>query len=163
MIRRLFPHPVLSALVFLVWMAMVSRFAVGSLVFAALLGVIIPLVAAPYWSGAVGMRRPLRFAGFALLVLYDIVMANISVARIVLFMPKSRIRPAWVSVPLGLTNPQAITMLASVITLTPGTLSCDLSDDHGALLVHCLHAPDPADVVAEIKTRYEAPIKELFG
>lgn len=163
MIARLFPHPVLSVLVFLVWMAMVSQFAVGSLVFAALLGVIVPLVAAPYWRGIEGIRRPSRFPAFAALVLYDIVMANIAVARIVLFMPKSQIRPAWVTVPLELTNPQSITMLASVITLTPGTLSCDLSDDHGALLVHCLHAPDPEDVVAEIKSRYEAPIKELFG
>lgn len=163
MMRRLFPHPVLSALVFLVWMAMVSQFAIGSMVFAALLGVLVPLVAAPYWDGIEGMRRPMRFPAFAALVLYDIVMANIAVARIVLFMPKSKIRPAWVTVPLGLSNPQAITMLASVITLTPGTLSCDLSDDRKALLVHCLHAPDPDDVVAEIKARYEAPIKELFG
>lgn len=163
MMRKLFPHPVLSVMVFLVWMAMVSQFAIGSLVFAALLGVIVPLIAAPYWKGARGIRHPVKFASFAGLVLYDIVMANIAVARIVLFMPKSQICPAWIAVPLRLRNPQAITMLASVITLTPGTLSCDLTDDNSALLVHCLHAPDPGDVVAEILERYEAPIKELFA
>ena len=51
----------------------------------------------------------------------------------------------------------------SAITLTPGTLSCDLSQDRDALLVHCLHAPDPEAVLEEIKTRYEARLKEIFA
>ena len=60
------------------------------------------------------------------------------------------------------TSPEAITVLAATITLTPGTVSCDLSEDGHALLVHCLHAPDPAAVLDEIKTRYEARLKEIF-
>ncbi len=162
MIRRLFPLPVLSAMVFLVWMALVNRWAVGSAVFAAMLAVAIPLVAAPYVRTPTRFGSPLRFAAFGALVLKDIVIANIAVAKIVLFMPKSQLRPAWITIPLDIERPEAITVLASTITLTPGTLSCDVSDDHKALLVHCLHAEDPEAVIDEIKTRYEARIKELF-
>jgi multicomponent K+:H+ antiporter subunit E len=65
-------------------------------------------------------------------------------------------------VPLEIRAPEAITTLASTITLTPGTVSSDLSDDGRSLLVHCLDAPDGDEVVAQIKQRYEARLKEIF-
>ena len=56
----------------------------------------------------------------------------------------------------------AITVLAGTITMTPGTVSSDVSADGRSLLVHCLHAPEPASVVDEIKQRYERRLKEIF-
>ena len=53
-------------------------------------------------------------------------------------------------------------MLAGTITLTPGTLSADLSRDGRSLLVHALHAPDPDAVRDDIKNRYERRLKEIF-
>jgi multicomponent K+:H+ antiporter subunit E len=67
-----------------------------------------------------------------------------------------------VTVPLELTTAEAITVLAGTITLTPGTVSADLSADGRALLVHCLEAPDPEGVVATIKERYERRLLEIF-
>ena len=66
-------------------------------------------------------------------------------------------------IPLEIRTPEAITVLAGTITLTPGTVSCDLSECGHALLVHCLHAPDPDSVVLDIKTRYESRLKEIFA
>ena len=83
-------------------------------------------------------------------------------ARIVLFMPKAELRPCWLAVPLDIQAPEAIAVLMGTITLTPGTVSCDLAEDGSALLVHALHCPDPAATVDEIKTRYEARLKEIF-
>lgn len=163
MIRKLLPHPALSLLIVLMWMALVNRFAWGSLVFAAIIAVVIPLAIRPYWRGVSRIRRFAPLAGFAWVVLVDIVKANIQVVQIVLTMPKSQMRPAWVTVPLALQEPEAITMLASAITLTPGTLSCELSADHRALLVHCLHAPDPQAIVDEIKSRYEARLRKAYA
>ncbi|HWL55157.1 MAG TPA: Na+/H+ antiporter subunit E [Paracoccus sp. (in: a-proteobacteria)] len=162
MIRRLLPHPYLSVTLALVWMLLVNRWAVGSLVFAAIIGVVIPLMTGPYWPDSARFRSPLRIVGYLLVVLLDIVKANFAVARIVLFMPRRSLMPAWIVIPMDLRQPEAITALAATITLTPGTLTCDLSDDGHALLVHCLHAPDPQSVVEEIKTRYEARLKEIF-
>lgn len=162
MIRRLFPHPWLSFTLALVWMALVNRWAVGSLVFAAMIGVVVPLITAPYWPGTNGYRAPSRIPAYLAMVLWDIAKANFTVARIVLFMPRRALRPAWIAVPLELRHPEAITALAATITLTPGTVSCDLSEDGRALLVHAMHAPNPDAVLDEIKTRYEARLKEIF-
>lgn len=162
MIRRVLPHPVLSLVVALVWMLLVNRFAWGSLVFAAVLGLVIPVVTAPYWPGRARIRSPGRILGYSAIVIHDIVKANIDVARIVLFMPKADLRPCWLVVPLDLSAPEAIAVLMGTITLTPGTVSCDLAEDGSAMLVHALHCPDPVATIDEIKTRYEARLKEIF-
>lgn len=163
MIRRLIPHPGLSLVLVVVWLLLSDGVGRGTLVLALLVGIVLPLLVAPYLRGATPLRRPWRVPGYIALVLWDILRANVTVARIVLFLPRRDLRPAWLCVPLDLRPPEAITALAATITLTPGTLSCDLSQDGRTLLVHCLHAPDPEAVLAEIKTRYEARLKEIFG
>jgi multicomponent K+:H+ antiporter subunit E len=99
---------------------------------------------------------------FILVVLWDILVSNVAVALIVLFKPNSALRPAWVTVPLDLRSPEGITVLAGTITMTPGTVSADISADGRAILVHCLHAPDPSGVASDIKARYESRLKEIF-
>lgn len=163
MIRRILPHPFLTLTLITIWMMLVNRWAVGSLVFAIMLGIAIPLITAPYWPDSARYRRPGKIPEFAAIVVWDIIKANIAVSRIVLFMPRDKMRPAWVSIPLELTQPEAIAALAGTITLTPGTVSCDLSEDGRSLLVHCLHAPQPQEVIDEIKTRYESRLKEIFA
>lgn len=162
MIRRLFPHPYLSALLVLIWMLLVNRFAWGSLVFAVIISIAIPALTEPYWPDRARIRHPLKIAFYGLMVIYDIIVANIQVAMIVLFKPNRNLQPAWITIPLDLRSPEAITVLAGTITLTPGTVSADLSQDGHALLVHCLHAPDPESVILDIKSRYEDRLKEIF-
>ncbi len=162
MIRRLFPHPHLSALLALIWMLLVNRFSWGSLVFAIIISIVVPALTAGYWPARPKLGSSVKILGYFLLVVYDIIRANIQVALIVLFKPRDRLQPAWITIPLELRSPEAITVLAGTITLTPGTVSCDLSQDGHALLVHCLHAPDPDSIIDEIKSRYEARLKEIF-
>ena len=162
MIRRLFPHPKLSIALVAAWMMLVNRFAWGSLVFAVMLAVILPLLTESYWPDRPRRIRSGRALTYLLVVIWDIIKANIEVGRLILFVPNSRFQPAWICVPLELTRPEAITALAATITLTPGTVSCDLSERGDALLVHCLHAPDPQAVVDDIKARYETWLKEIF-
>lgn len=162
MIRRIIPHPYLSALLVLIWMLLVNRFAWGSLVFAVILSIVIPALTEPYWPDRARIRNPGKVLSYIALVIWDIIVANIQVAMIVLFKPNRDLRPAWISIPLKLRSPEAITVLAATITLTPGTVSADLSEDGHALLVHCLHAPEPESVIEDIKTRYEARLMEIF-
>jgi len=72
------------------------------------------------------------------------------------------LQPGFVEVPLDLRDSFAITVLTSTVSLTPGTVSADVSEDRTRLLVHALHVEDPQALVAEIKQRYEGPIKEIF-
>lgn len=162
MLRRLFPHPLLSLLLVVTWMLLVNQFKIGSVVMAVILAIIIPMLTAPYWPNRPGIKHIPAFAAYVLLVMWDIMKANIEVARIVLFMRNDKIDSRWISVPIDLKTPEAITVLAGTITMTPGTVTADMSSCGRVLLIHALHAPDPEGIISEIKTRYEARLKRIF-
>lgn len=163
MIARLVPHPRLALLLTLIWLVLVGQPGLGSLVLGGVLGVLIAHLTAPYWPGRPSEPNLPRLAAYVALVGLDIVISNLVVARLVLLVPNARLRPAWVSVPLELTSPEAIAVLAATITLTPGTVCADLAGDGRALLIHCLHAPDPDAVRTAIKARYEARLQRIFA
>ena len=158
----LFPHPLLTLLLAGVWILLQNKVTAGMAVFGLILGVIIPQITAVWWPDRPQGFRPLRMLSYALLVLWDIIIANIQVAWIVLTRPNAKLRPAWVVIPLDLQQPEAITVLAGTITLTPGTVSADLSEEGHSLLVHALDAPNPDAIRDEIKTRYERRLMEIF-
>lgn len=162
MIRRLLPHPALSLTVALVWLMLLNALSVGGVVMAALVGVVVPLVTSRFWPDRPRLRFGQAMAGFLALVLWDIVVANFQVAAIVLFRRSRDLRPGWIVIPLALRQPEAIAALAGVITLTPGTLSADVSGDGRALLVHALDVADPAAEAARIKQRYEARLMRIY-
>ena len=100
---------------------------------------------------------------YVLVVLSDIVVANVQVALLVVG-PQRKIKPGFVAVPIDLTDTLPITVLASTVTMTPGTVSGELSNDKKWLYVHVLDMPDnEQDVIDLIKTRYESRVKEIFG
>jgi multicomponent K+:H+ antiporter subunit E len=99
---------------------------------------------------------------YILKVLGDIVVANIEVAILVLG-PVRRLQPAFVAVPLDIKEELPITLLASTVSLTPGTVSSELSSDHKWLYIHALHVTDEQALIATIKSRYEAPLREIFA
>lgn len=161
--NRLLPHPALSVFLALVWLILAGSWTPGSLVLAGLAGVIVPMITAPLWPGTPWLRRPLGLAGYVGIVIWDVIKSSFAVARVILFLPPGQIRSAWIAVPLDLTSPEAIALLAGTITMTPGTLTADYSADGRSLLVHALHAPDPGAVRDEIKSRYEARLQRIFG
>lgn len=163
MIRRLYPHPGLSLLLFLTWFGLVNELKIGSAVMALILATAIPLLTAPWWPNRPRIRAPLALMRYILLVLWDILVANVQVAKIILFMPRDQIQSRWIAVPIDLTSPEAITFLAGTITMTPGTLTADLSADGRVLLIHSLHAPDPEAIRDDIKARYETRLKGIFA
>jgi multicomponent K+:H+ antiporter subunit E len=117
---------------------------------------------AAYWPNRPTIARPLKVAEYVLVVLWDIVVANVQVAAIILFKREPSIRSHWIPIPLELKSAEAITVLAGTITMTPGTVSATLAADGRAILVHCLHTEDPGAVHDAIKTRYERRLLEIF-
>ena len=161
--RRLIPHPGLSAFLVLMWVLLSNSASRGTLVLAVILGLAIPLLTAQYWPGKPRLRSPWGLVSYIGLVVWDVIVANIQVARIILFMPPDQIRSAFITVPVDLPSPEALTLLAGTITLTPGTVTVDVSADGRALLIHALHAPDPDATRDDIKSRYEARLKRIFA
>jgi multicomponent K+:H+ antiporter subunit E len=162
MIKRFLPHPLFSLTLVVVWLMLVNKVTPGNVLLGSILGIIVPALTAPYWPGQPRVRSPLRVIEYMLVVLWDIVVANFHVAAIILFKRNKDIHSRWVTVPLDITSPEGITVLAGTITMTPGTVSSMLSADGRSILVHCLDCDDPDAVRDEIKNRYERRLEEIF-
>lgn len=161
-LRRWLPHPLLTLLLIVVWMLLQNAFSMAHLVLGVVLGVVFPLLTASFWPDRPNIRNYRKAISYFVLVIGDIVVANIEVARLILFRRPEELNTCWVRVPLALKNPEAITLFAGTITMTPGTVSCDLSSDGCSLLVHCLDEADREAAVRRMKSRYEARLMEIF-
>ncbi|MCB1778049.1 MAG: Na+/H+ antiporter subunit E [Candidatus Competibacteraceae bacterium] len=159
--HRWLPHPLITLALTLVWLLLVNSLTTGQIVLGLLLAWAIPLFTLRFWPETLHIRRPGLLLRFAVRVLADIVTANLTVARLILGRPE-QLRPVFVEVPLLLKSDLAISLLANTISLTPGTVSSCLSANRDYLLVHTLDTADADALAATIKTRYEAPLQEIF-
>ena len=163
MMKRLFPHPWLTVVLAIVWMLLANDVSPGNLLLGVVLGCVIAFVVGEgLWLPPVRFGRPVLLLRLLMHVLVDIVVANLQVALLVLG-PTRRLRPAFIHVPLDSTHEIALTALISIVSLSPGTLCAELSDDRARLTIHVLDLDDEAALVALIKTRYEAPLMEIFA
>jgi multicomponent K+:H+ antiporter subunit E len=166
------PTPFMSLLLFVVWLLLNNSLAPGHLILAAFLAVVIPLVVSPFSTKQPRIVKPGLALRHLLLVLYDIITANVQVAILILG-PTKKLTPGFVKIPLDLTHSMPITILASTVSLTPGTVSAEvyplsesLSEDQISeqrfLLIHVLNLTDEQALIDTIKQRYEAPLMEIF-
>jgi multicomponent K+:H+ antiporter subunit E len=159
--KRLIPFPLRSAALLVCWLTLVQSLHPAHWLLGSLLGLVLP----PAFASLTPRTTTLRSGGLALALLgvflKDIVVANLEVARRILG-PESAIRPRFVWVPLGLTNPQGIAVFAAMLTMTPGTLSVDVTPDRRWLLVHAFNVDDEAALIRDIQQRYERPLREIF-
>jgi len=159
--NKFLPHPILSIVLLVVWLLLNNTITVGHIVLGALLGIAIPWFTSSFWQNKVCASSPKSVLKFTIIVIYDIIIANITVARLILG-PNEKLRPTFFDLPLDIEHPLGISILASTISLTPGTVSCDLSADKKSLHIHALDLEDEAKTIQEIKQRYEKPLMEVF-
>lgn len=155
------PQPLLSFALFLVWL-MLTGASAGNVVLGLILAWLLPLFTRIFWPDNPVIRKPWKLVWYVLRVIVDIVVASVIVARIVLSFRREP-RSAFICYPLTLEHPLGITMLASTISLTPGTVSADVSDDHKMLLIHALDVTDDQALIDDIHKRYEQPLLEMFS
>jgi multicomponent K+:H+ antiporter subunit E len=160
-VSRLFPQPAMTVSLFIAWLLLNNSLAAATLIMAALLAVAVPLLTQRYWPEYPKTVRVVPMAKLIALVLFDIIIANLRLVPLILG-PTRRLQPRFLEIPLDLREPFTITLLASIITLTPGTVSANVSGDRRTLLVHGLRVLDEAAAVAGIKHRYERRLKEVF-
>lgn len=155
------PHPALSALLAGSWLALSNSLEPVHLLSAALIGLIVPRLLRPFLSVSTPFNwaAALRLGG---VVLWDIVVSNITVAKLVLG-PLDNMQPAWISVPLATRHPRLNALFATIITTTPGTVSALIDEERGLILVHALNCDDPAVSAADMKQRYEAALMRVFN
>lgn len=158
---RILPNLSLTLLLTALWLLLNNTVSFGQLLLGLFLGWAIPLLVKGFLIEVPSVRRPLQLCTFMLKILYDIAVANIHVAKLVLG-PRGQLRPAFIEIPMAIEHPFVLSVLTSIISLTPGTVSASLRPDHKVLLIHALDAPDVEALVAEVKNRYEKPLLEIF-
>lgn len=159
---RFLPQPWLTATLTVFWLVMVNSIDARQMLLGLFYGWLIPLFTHRFVPLRPRVRSWSALFRFLPVFLWDVVVANVVVAILILNVAR-RPRSHWLVIPLDSTNPYTVSTLACVITLTPGTVSARFDEGRRALLVHALDTGDPAGDVARIKSRYEAPIKEIFG
>ncbi|UYN94652.1 MAG: Na+/H+ antiporter subunit E [Enhydrobacter sp.] len=158
---RLLPQPLVSVVILGVWLVLAPAISLGHFLLAAILAVAIPILTSNLWFDRPRLVRPWVAVLLFARVMGDIVVANWQVARLVLG-PLDRLRPAFIEIPLDVADPFVATLLGSIISLTPGTVSVEIDRPRSVLLVHALDVDDRDAMIATIKNRYEAPLKEIF-
>ena len=163
MFSRLIPMPIHSIMLLTVWLMINASVSFGHILLGSVLAIIIPLLCAPLRMPQMKIKHPYKVFGYLFIVLKDILVANVEVAILVVG-PMRKIKPGFVAVPLDLDDIFPITILASTVTMTPGTVSAEISSDKKWLYVHVLNMPDDEkELINFIKQRYEKRVKEMFG
>lgn len=162
MIAKLLPAPWLTLALLAFWLLLQNSITPGLVVLGIILAVSISWYTARAREQESHLHKPLRAVQYFFLLLMDIVTANFKIAALILGY-KKRLKPALVEYPLDLEDNVPITILAATISLTPGTISSEISGDQKYLLIHALNVEDTEAMINDIKHRYERRLKEIFG
>lgn len=145
----------------LIWVALTGTFTPVNLLVGVVIGYVI-LAFAGSTVGAQGYAKLVwRRLGFLLFYLWELLMSNLRVAQDVV-RPRSRASPAIVAIPVDGLGPVQITLLANLITMTPGTLSIDTSDDQQTLYIHAMFVDDVQALRDEIEQGLTRRVRELM-
>lgn len=145
-----------------IWIALTGSFTFPNILFGFLLSFLVLFVITRGSTNARYFRVLPRVLSFCLFFLYELVKANAQVAW-EMATPKLNMTPGIVGIPLDISSDAEITLLANLITLTPGTLSLDVSEDKKVLYVHSLYIEDKEEFILSIKNGFEKRIKKLYS
>lgn len=160
--KRWMPSPPLSAALFVVWLLLNQSLEAATLLAAAVLAVVVPLLTASLRPARVRMRNPLLALRLLGHVIHDMVVSARDVALVLVTRHRSEIRSYFVHVPLRLRDPNGLAVLAMIFCVTPGTAWGELARDRSVLLVHVLGEEDPEAFIQKVRDRYEQPLMEIF-
>lgn len=160
--RRIVPYPLLAASLFVMWVLLTQSTSGVYLLMGAVFALVGTQAAAALRPEHDRIRSVRAALKLAVIVLVDIIRSNIAVARIVLTMPKHRVS-TFVRLPLDMRNRHGLTILALIITATPGTIWVQYDRGRSSLIVHVLDMVDEEAWIQLIKHRYESLLMEIFG
>jgi multicomponent Na+:H+ antiporter subunit E len=150
----------LNFFIALVWMFMSTSFTASTFIIGFLIGLLLIIMTRRFFSKRLYIGW--LWAAFKLVLLFfkELTLSNISVLRVVL-RPKMDIQPMIFALPTDLEHDWEITLLSSLITLTPGTIVLNVSDDQKTLYIHAIDVDDVDDAIESIKNSFEKAIKEV--
>jgi multicomponent K+:H+ antiporter subunit E len=159
---RLLPYPALSAGLLLMWLLLQGSIDPATLLSGAALALAAPWTLAALEMSPLKFRRPGAIVRLVGVVLYDVVRSNMSVASIIYGRNRAKRTSGFDSIPLDMRNRYGLTILATIITCTPGTLWVQYDSGRNRLLMHIFDLVDSEGWPPLIKGRYERLLMEIF-
>lgn len=155
--------PLLTAALVAIWLLLGGAPSAGQVIVGAVLTVLLVLGMSQLRPVRPSLRRVHLAIPLAATVLMDIVRSNIGVARIVLGLTRDRkVRSGFLDIPIELSDPHALAILAAIVTSTPGTSWAGVSPCGRVLTLHVLDLRDEEEWIRVIKRRYEQPLLRIF-
>jgi multicomponent Na+:H+ antiporter subunit E len=144
-----------------VWVALTGKFLVSNFLFGFVLGFCLLWTITRDREGRKYFNRIPRMISFVFYFLYELLKANLQVAYDVIT-PKFYMTPGIIRIPLSARTDLEITLLANLISLTPGSLSLDVSDDRKVLYVHAMYIGDKDAYIAHVKNGFERKLLDIL-
>lgn len=153
---------VLNLFLAFVWVLLVGDFSQANLIAGLVFGyILLFLFKGTLLPETSYFRKSLQVIRFVTFFIWELGKANLKIASVILT-PNYHIQPAIIAIPLDIQGELEITLLANLITLTPGTLSLDVSADRQTLYVYAIYVDNVENFRQSIKLGFEQRIKELF-
>lgn len=160
--KRLYPFPLLSLSLIIMWFLLSQSITVATAVLALIIGTVVPFILKKTEPEKPKIRNIGAIIRLTWIVLKDITRSNIAVFTIILG-PQTKKRVAdFIEIPLQLRNIYGLSVLAIIVTATPGTLWVKYDSHSGCMLLHVFDLVDEQEWVQLIKNRYESLLLEIF-
>lgn len=143
-----------------VWMFLTVSFDGASFIVGYMIGLFIVFMLRRFFDSRFYLVPVFVIVKLLLIFFKELILSNIAVAKVVMKRPLT-IQPAIFALPTQLNKDWEITVLAMLITLTPGTLVLDVSDDGRTLYIHALNSPDVQEAIQSMKQSFEKTIMEV--
>ncbi|KHE71780.1 Na+/H+ antiporter subunit E [Halobacillus sp. BBL2006] len=151
---------VINIIIAVMWMFLSESYAFSTFFIGYLLGIGLLFILQRFIPDSFYMKRVWKFIKLILLFIRELVLSNIDIVKLV-YKPKLDIQPGIFALPIELKSNFEITLLANLITLTPGTLSIAVSEDHSKIYIHAMDIPDVEQSINDIKETFEKAIMEV--
>ena len=150
-----------NVLLALAWAAVSGSMSFATLLTGFVIGALVLAVVGQAYGSSHYLQRLRRFVSLMAVFFYELMRSSFQVAWEAIT-PHHRMKPAVLAVPIELENDISITVLANLVSLTPGTLSIDVSKDRKYLYVHAMYAEDAEAVRRSIRESFEGRVAEVF-
>lgn len=160
--HKLFPAPLISIGLWLMWLMLQHSSSLGNQLLALLLAWLLPLIFQGLRPQKVQVRKPLTVVKLCARVVIDTTQSNINVLRLLLRPGKRQHPSGFVHIPLQLRDPNGLAVLAMIVSITPGTVWAELALDRSMLMLHVLEVTDAQAIIEHVQFCYERPLMEIF-
>ncbi|MFG6114251.1 Na+/H+ antiporter subunit E [Halobacillus sp. MO56] len=151
---------VINIVIALMWMFLSESYTFSTFLIGYLLGILLLFVLQRFIPDSFYMDRVIKVIKLIVLFIKELTLSNIEIVKLV-YKPKLDFEPGIFALPTELKSNWEITLLANLISLTPGTLSIDVSEDNSKIYIHAIDMPDVVESINDIKETFEKAIMEV--